>query len=503
MTLGRGTDIPDGAARWALLAIIVSYLVLGTLYAFETPAWQAPDEPAHFNYVKHVAENGRLPELCEGDFPHVYLEMLKKWGFPPEQSIERIRYESHQPPLYYVLAAGAYRLASLFPGLPMPQTLRLFSLGLGALFLWVTYRLVRVIYPSQALVALGAAAFCATLPMHLAVTGSVNNDVLVELLLATLVWQLVRSRAWTFGRAVGIGALLGLALLTKVQAYVGFGLALFALAWDAWRPRDERGHHPWGRTVVLGMVMLATALVIASPWLLRNARLYGPTDLLGLQRHDQVVEGQLTTREYLAQHGPLNLLRSFVVTTFQSFWGQFGWMGVVLHFRYYMAWAIFSGLVLVGLAIYLARVLRGAEGLSPEAKRGLLLLLVWAAATTLGYLWYNTKYVQHQGRYLFPALVPWAVALALGLREILGRSTGLAVLVAAALGVGVLGYSIFIGNLKEFTLLLLVALVAALLGGHRLERRWPGAAMGLAYLGLAVLALVCLYAYIVPQLANV
>ncbi|MGB9578246.1 MAG: hypothetical protein ACPL3S_03140, partial [Halothiobacillaceae bacterium] len=77
--------------RWSeplwLGIILALYLALGSLYAVFTPSWQAPDEPAHYNYVRYLAEYGRLPILHFGDYPHAYLEQLKAAHFPPEMSI--------------------------------------------------------------------------------------------------------------------------------------------------------------------------------------------------------------------------------------------------------------------------------------------------------------------------------------------------------------------------------------------------------------------------------
>jgi len=151
-------DITDRVAKRVLVAIVGIYLVLAWLYATATPAWQVPDEPAHYNYVKYVAENRRLPELRPGDYPHQYLEEIKGRRFPEDMSIEPIRYESHQPPLYYLLAAFVYRIASSLLGLPMPLGLRVLSLVLGAISLVLSYKLVRAIYPQEPGLALGTVA---------------------------------------------------------------------------------------------------------------------------------------------------------------------------------------------------------------------------------------------------------------------------------------------------------------------------------------------------------
>ena len=84
----------------SVLAIIAVYLVLAVLFAVYTPAWQNPDEPAHYNYVKYLADQHRFPVLKPGDYPGEYLEEIKAARFPPEMSVEAIRYEFHQPPLY-------------------------------------------------------------------------------------------------------------------------------------------------------------------------------------------------------------------------------------------------------------------------------------------------------------------------------------------------------------------------------------------------------------------
>jgi FtsH-binding integral membrane protein len=48
----------------------------------------------------------------------------------------------------------------------------------------------------------------------------------------------------------------------------------------------------------------------------------------------------------------------------------------------------------------------------------LVLLLVTAIADYIGY---NSKFFQPQGRYLFPAMIPIALLLVIGLREIIAR----------------------------------------------------------------------------------
>lgn len=175
-----------------LLIILAAYLALGVLYALKTPPWETPDEPAHFNYVRHLAEEGGLPTLQPGDYDAVYLEQIKAARFPPSLSIDSLRYEFHQPPLYYVLAAPLY-LAARSPGpLPALYLLRLFSVALGLVVLGLSYAILSEIWPKEPLVIFGALGLMATVPMHIAMTAAVNNDTLAEAMLAGLTWIALR-----------------------------------------------------------------------------------------------------------------------------------------------------------------------------------------------------------------------------------------------------------------------------------------------------------------------
>lgn len=61
------------------LVIWLLYLVIGTLFAIYTPPWQAPDEPAHYNYVRQLAD-GRWPAIEPGDYDQDLLSYLPKSG---------------------------------------------------------------------------------------------------------------------------------------------------------------------------------------------------------------------------------------------------------------------------------------------------------------------------------------------------------------------------------------------------------------------------------------
>ena len=440
-------------AFWLTL-IVVTYLVVGALFAIYTPAWQVPDEPAHYNYVRYLAQEGRFPILQDGDYPHQYLEEIKSQKFPDHLSIDPIRYEFYQPPLYYLLATPIFKL---FDGALV--ALRLLSVGLGAGLVYVAYRLALAICPAQPALALGTAAFVAFVPMHTAMMAAVNNDTLSELLLALTLWGTVRYLKGRGGnRALAVvGVLLGLGLLTKIHALNAGVVSLTAVALRRWRD--------WRKMMRELAWLLVPALMLTVPWLARNVAVYGWPDVMGLARHDEVVLGQLTTAEFVAQHGWARLLSDGLRTTYHSFWGKFGWMAVAVDGRIYRALGLFSAVAIVGLTWRLVTLVRRSKGglrganLVPAA-----LLFLSALLTLLSYLWYNTKFVQHQGRYLFTALIPLGLAVALGWSATLGWGRAL------------------VSKLRRIDCLDRLLFVAP-------------------YAGLAALDLVCLFVFVVPYLS--
>lgn len=504
-TLTLDAPVDRGRARnLGFLLIIAVYVVTATLYAVWTPTWQNPDEPAHFNYIREIRETRRFPVLERGDYPHQYLEEIKASQFPPEMSIEPIRYEFHQPPLYYLLAAPLFGLSERWPLEAQVLALRLLSVAFGAVLLWVSFRLFSQIFPDHPTAALLATGFAATVPMHVALTAAVNNDTLanlwmaaaVALILGALRAEQARSSAalkhWAWA-----GVAMGLGMLTKTTAYAAIPVGLIALLAQARRKTSLRA------LAARALALFGPALALNLPWYVRNVMAYGGADILGLQRHNAIVLGQPTTAEWLARLGWGGVARELVVTTFRSFWAQFGWMGVLIDQRIYQALALFSLVVLLGLLLYLLRVRVNRHLLTPFQWRALGILGLWFLSTTLLYLWYNVQFVQHQGRYLFPALPAIALAVALGFAETLRPSRARLIALLSTLGIAASLALVLLTDRAFKTLSLLLGLAALMyIVVWRLGARRTWAWEAGLYLLLVGLDVVCLFRFIVPYFAG-
>jgi 4-amino-4-deoxy-L-arabinose transferase-like glycosyltransferase len=235
---------------WWTAASAVVAVGLGVLFAVRVPLGLPYDEPAHWGTVLFYATQHRLPVLGE-----------------PGAS-----YEAQMGPVYYTLAA---LLLSVMGGAEQPQAatvLRLAGVVLLPVLVVLTYRIGRLMSASPA-VSAGASAVLAVTPLLLMVGGSIQNDFLCFVLIAVALiagMRLLRRPDGSWPGHLGLGVLIGLAILTKVVALALVpALVLGYLAHRA----------PWQRRlrwmVAAGVGVLATS----AWWFVRNLVLYG--DLTG------------------------------------------------------------------------------------------------------------------------------------------------------------------------------------------------------------------------------
>ena len=393
--------------------LLLAYLALGAAFAVRTPVWQAPDEPAHYNYVHQLAD-GHWPVIEPGDWDQAWLSEVVGSEFDPVYPVAGITYEDWQPPLYYLAQWPVYRLSG-----GSLVAMRLLSVLFGAGVVALAWVAGRAVFDGDAPRALAVAAFVAFLPQHLAILGSVNNDSLAELIIAAILALLVLP--WPDrpprGRLLALGLLLGAGFLTKATAYLMapvIGVFLLARYWPV-KPdrsaRPDRLPQPVRSLVRALLLVFVPALLLGLLWWGRNVSVYGGLDVMAKGAHDAVVVGQPRTAEWIAQYGLGGTIGRFLRTTFTSFWGQFGWMAAPLP-----GWMVGPLLVGTVAAVVGLAVVSGQWSVAGRRKRLQTLVLGLTFLLTLALLvFYNLTFVQHQGRYLFPALIPIAVGFTAGL----------------------------------------------------------------------------------------
>jgi 4-amino-4-deoxy-L-arabinose transferase-like glycosyltransferase len=409
-----------------LILIVVLYAILGITYSLATPPLEASDEFKHYPVVQFIETERRLPVLDPA--------MPGLW-----------RNEAGQPPLYYALMAfltapidttdltQLHQLnAHAFIGDPNQisnrnliihdpareqfpwqgavlaiHLIRLVSIAFGIGTIILTAQLGRLLFNPR--VGLLGAALTAFNPMFLFVSAAVNNDSLaimlghLGLLMSVWLWQDLYSSRASWGRYAGLGAVIGLGMLTKLSLVPLLGLAGAALALLALRHRD------WRFLFLGGTLVLTIALAISGWWFVRNLTLYG--DLTGVSAFisaEGVRGTSITWQDWKGEFG----------TFYRSYWGLFGAVNIATPEPYYLISNAAMAIGAVGFAIWWVKNRQ-------RRAAGLWLVVMWGLALLLLLLKWNVMLRAFQGRLVFPALgglnVLWVMGLVGGIREKWGR----------------------------------------------------------------------------------
>jgi 4-amino-4-deoxy-L-arabinose transferase-like glycosyltransferase len=420
--------------RWQRF-IVLAHVALAVLFGVIVPPWEAHDETGHFAYVNQLVTDHSLPDARSNQ--KVFLD------------------QSHQPPLYYFIVAGLTfwidRSDQLTPqtnlfafdgtnrrgtrillrsrGEDFPWTgtilalhaARLVSALLSGLMILLIARTARRLFrdmPSAALLATATAAFN---PQVLFMAGMVNNDVMVSLAGAALIYlivSLMRSDDASpalpaLRRCALVGVALALGLWSKNSALILIpftGLALTFLAW--------REHWPLKCFFIRGIVTGLATGTISLPLYLSNYLRYGQW-LVDRAAENKVFSAPSAIGAGLAVSLRDKWLPQVFINAFNTFWGTFGWGNVQMPGAIYTLIAILTLIGVIGAVFGLRRASRSVQtGLALMIMLGIAMMLLPG---------YRAIYYQDPallpGRYLMPALAAYAGILGFGW-AILGLEIG-------------------------------------------------------------------------------
>jgi 4-amino-4-deoxy-L-arabinose transferase-like glycosyltransferase len=428
-------------AHRAITVVLALFVALGIIYSTTTPLFEAPDEQWHFAFVQHLATGRGLPVQVE---PLTHLA----------------RQEGSQPPLYYLLAAGATFWIDTpdYPGIvwenphygynvpgivndnknlfihtslenfPYRGTVlaihlvRWLSVLMGALAVLLTYLLALEIFPAQKFLAASAGAVVAFVPQFIFVSSAVSNDSTIVALSALTLWLMTRlltkrrlpttdshQQSIISNRdVIALGAACGLAALAKVSGLGLTALAVLVLAWQIFR-------QPKTRNAVLNTVkdqkseilfhflsFTFAFLLVAGWWYLRNLVLYD--ELTGTARMNEI---------FHLRTAPMSLDELLVQLheVWETSWVGFGWGNIRAQPLVYAVIGIFVATGVIGWALRIRK--------SQLANRHSLfaILCAWIALMFAALVyWMQTTQAPH-GRLFFPALPALAVLIIGGLTQ--------------------------------------------------------------------------------------
>ncbi len=220
---------PNEAKYAALGGLILIWIVMLLHNCGQLPPIIGFDAAHHMDYIRMIQERREMPEADEG-------------------------WETHQPPLYYVVCASLLQVAGLgavsAEGL---MTLRVVSLLVGAAQILLVFAGLRLLFPNELRRPLFGGGLAATLPAHLYHAHYITNETMFALFVSAVFYfalRVMRGAEFSPLSCAGLGACLGLALLTKLSALILVPV-VFAALFTGLLLRRESSFKVWAGTLAL------------------------------------------------------------------------------------------------------------------------------------------------------------------------------------------------------------------------------------------------------------
>jgi len=459
----------------SIKTILILFVLLASTYSIVTPIFEASDELWHYPMVQWLSKGNPLPVQDaknvgpwkqEASQPPLYY-YLTGWAtfWIDTSDLAEVRVENPHVDNGVITPDGNRNLVvhnpqrEVFPwrGTVLAVHLvRFLSALMGAVTVWLTYKIALELFPDREFLALGAAAINAFTPMFVFISGAVNNDNLTMTLCSLALLMMVKqlrttddegrmtderhsstvnrlSSFWlSMGRWLPLGIVLGLGALTKTSALALLPITALAISVVAWRKES------WAEFFAGAIATAVPVLLIAGWWYLRNIQLYG--DPTGINAFIDVL-GKRAAPATLAQLWGERW--GFML----SYWGLFGGVNVPLDNWVYHVLNALAIVGVIGVVIYLVTLtwrwfhedpihswrdfvydLRDfVQGRAPLFLVGLFGVIVVALLTQ----WASVTW-SSQGRLVFSAISTWSIFLALGIATVATKRLARSILAAMA-----------------------------------------------------------------------
>ncbi|MGD2104396.1 MAG: DUF2142 domain-containing protein, partial [Anaerolineae bacterium] len=424
----------ESDARRALLMILVLFLTLGVAYSVVNPIFESPDESLNYANIRFLIREKRLPVLkpdepTKAHHPPAYYALgalMTSWV--PNEHFDAITERVNAFWIHRVGEPGVDN-KTLFLHDPSLERfpyrdvalgvhlVRWLSLLMGGGVILCVHGIVRELLPSRRRLALMTASLVAFNPMFLFTSASVHDDALANLVAAAILYTTARllKRGPSMRRAMALGALLGIALLTKLTCLLIVPSVALALLIGHQATSDGV---KWDHFLRLAGVITALALLVGGWWLVRNQIVYGePTSM------ERQLEAWGGVRPNAPNFGAAVRELGFL---HDSFWGVFGYGQIPMPEWAYALPRLLGLLSAGGWVLWWARFRSGsprnASDLDGTLQPRVLSVLVSAPLATFLIVFFRMLYIDsaHFGRYLHVSLGFLAPLYVLGLAG-LGR----------------------------------------------------------------------------------
>lgn len=371
--------------KFSLRKLIFTLVFIGAIcritFAVFNPMFYAPDEEAHFNYIKYIATNKSFPVQAKGA---IWLGH---------------EYEYYQPPMYYAVSAiVAFPFVEAgFSDGSLLLVMRLLNILFWLLSLFLALKILKAVKIRNYLLITLVVAFFTMIPTFTSNSASVNNDILTILLGHLFLLAGIKLPSWKMVFIAGV--ILGLAILTKLSAVV-FGVYLGSI----FLYKLLEGKSTFNTALLQPLIIAFIAFVCWLPWGLRNLELYG----------------DFTATAFGNPENPKSFTEKLEFTyiySLETFWSVAGRFNNL----YYLNWAgkAITLTALGGLLLYMLKFKKRILGVLKYDKREKK-YFIWGgvAAFIANYslvFKFGIDFGQGQGRLLYPMLLPLSLVFGYGM----------------------------------------------------------------------------------------
>ena len=291
--------------KTALVGILIVWIYLFLDKMVKIGSAAGFDLPGHLNYILYILEKQALPLPTDG------------WSM-------------FHPPFFYLLSAGFLQISQVFFPFVRPfHIVKVIPFLCGVGNVWASYTLGRTVFKDDPLKILFVVVTAGILPMNIYMSAYVGNEPLHALLVSfslLTVIHIFRSLEIGYSKMIYLGLFLGLALLTKITAWVFVPVVVFFSAYKMIRI-DRKIH----KDVILRLGLLSSVIAVISGWYyVRNIIHFGRPFIVNWNLPGQEWwqdPGFHSIQYYLGfgetlRHPYFSCFHSFWDSVYSTFWGD-------------------------------------------------------------------------------------------------------------------------------------------------------------------------------------
>lgn len=437
-------EIPT--SHWQLIILIGLALTRGLIYLSLFPPWVAPDEPAHFEVIRVIGQEGVIPsrsyfetnpvnfELSQSFKTFRMWELLERPTPPADQlskaSLAKVSFADYpypgrlitadtHPVLPHIFLAPISNLVGIYDIATELYILRLISILFITFVTALAWLITKRIFPDQPQFWLAIPAFIIFLPMHTHIFATVNTDVFAILLTSVLLFLLISffDAGISFIKVALVISLVVLAFLVKRTV-------VFTILWVGIIAILYFGHHrQWAmKRIITISLAIISFIAVGLAWIIINPDILANTfitlfNMNFAQNFSNIplLSQNLSFFEIAEIYVKSGLFASI------TFWGDFG--GANINIPWPWAWSlmVLTGIILYGASLYLFKVFRTPEKAN-SFQRNVFIIFITGVILSLMNAFFPVLVAGPSwgppARYFFPVIIPIATFFFLGVWQL-------------------------------------------------------------------------------------